>query len=201
MVRLTCLLRRKDGLTPAEFHAYWQEVHGPLIKSSKSGSHVVRYEQHPRPLDDYNGDDDPGFDGVTVQWFEDMDAYRAHMGEPDFPEIWNDISNFLDTTSCTSSSPSTPRRHGRRHGFIPPGLTSWVPVAWLGFGRLERLGRWHQGVSPGTPAGCDRSRWEPVPRQGRAAQGTRLRVRGRGRARSVARAGGRAPPPPPSGAP
>ena len=97
MVRLTCLLRRKDGLTPAAFHAYWQEVHGPLIKASKSGSHVVRYEQHPRPLDDYSGDDDPGFDGVTVQWFEDMDAYRAHMAEPDFPEIWTDISNFLDT--------------------------------------------------------------------------------------------------------
>jgi len=97
MVRLTCLLRRKDGLTPAAFHAYWQEVHGPLIAQSKSGSHVVRYEQHPRPLDDYIGDDDPGFDGVTVQWFEDMDAYRAHMAEPDFPDIWTDISNFLDT--------------------------------------------------------------------------------------------------------
>jgi uncharacterized protein (TIGR02118 family) len=97
MVRLTCLLRRKDGLTPAQFHAYWQEVHGPLIQASKSGSHVVRYEQHPRPLDDYNGDDDAGFDGVTVQWFENMDAYRAHMAEPDFPDIWTDIGNFLDT--------------------------------------------------------------------------------------------------------
>jgi uncharacterized protein (TIGR02118 family) len=97
MVRLTCLLRRKDGLTPAEFHAYWQDVHGPLIKSTKSGSHVVRYEQHPRPLDDYSGDDDAGFDGVTVQWFESMDAYRAHMAEPDFPDIWADIGNFLDT--------------------------------------------------------------------------------------------------------
>jgi uncharacterized protein (TIGR02118 family) len=97
MVRLTCLLRRKDGLTPAEFHSYWREVHGPLITSSKSGSHVVRYEQHPRPLDDYNGDDDAGFDGVTVQWFESMDEYRAHMAEPDFPDIWSDIGNFLDT--------------------------------------------------------------------------------------------------------
>ncbi len=97
MVRLTCLLRRKDGLTPAEFHAYWRDVHGPLIKSSKSGSHVVRYEQHPRPLDDYNGDADTGFDGVTVQWFESMDAYRAHMAEPDFPDIWADIGHFLDT--------------------------------------------------------------------------------------------------------
>jgi uncharacterized protein (TIGR02118 family) len=97
MVRLTCLLRRKDGLSPAEFHAHWNEVHGPLITRSQSGRFVVRYEQHPRPLSDYSGDDDPDFDGVTVQWFETMDDYRAHMREPDFPEIWADIERFLDT--------------------------------------------------------------------------------------------------------
>jgi uncharacterized protein (TIGR02118 family) len=97
MVRLTCLLRRKEGLSPAEFHAHWREVHGPLIAASRSGSHVVRYEQHPRALEDYAGDDDPGFDGVTVQWFENLDAYRAHMAEPDFPDIWVDIESFLDT--------------------------------------------------------------------------------------------------------
>jgi uncharacterized protein (TIGR02118 family) len=97
MVRLTCLLRRKAGLSPAEFHAHWREVHGPLIAASRSGSHVVRYEQHPRALEDYAGDDDPGFDGVTVQWFESLDAYRAHMAEPDFPDIWVDIESFLDT--------------------------------------------------------------------------------------------------------
>jgi uncharacterized protein (TIGR02118 family) len=96
MVRLTCLLRRKDGLTPAEFHAHWRDRHGPLIAASASGRFVVRYEQHPRPLDDYAGDDDPGFDGVTVQWFESMDDYRSHMAEPDFPEIWADIERFLD---------------------------------------------------------------------------------------------------------
>jgi len=99
MVRLTCLLRRKAGLTPAEFHEHWRTVHGPLIAASQSGSHVVRYEQHPRPLSDYQGDDDPGFDGVTVQWFESMDEYRAHMGEPDFSVMWQDIETFLDTDS------------------------------------------------------------------------------------------------------
>jgi uncharacterized protein (TIGR02118 family) len=97
MVRLTCLLRRKDGLSPAEFHAHWSEVHGPLIARSQSGRFVVRYEQHPRPLGDYSGDDDQGFDGVTVQWFETMADYQAHMREPDFPEIWADIERFLDT--------------------------------------------------------------------------------------------------------
>jgi uncharacterized protein (TIGR02118 family) len=97
MVRLTCLLRRKEGLSPAEFHTHWRDVHGRLIAASRSGSHVVRYEQHPRALEDYAGDDDPGFDGVTVQWFESLDAYRAHMAEPDFPDIWVDIERFLDT--------------------------------------------------------------------------------------------------------
>lgn len=96
MVRLTCLLRRKEGLTPAQFHAHWRDVHGPLIAASRSGSHVVRYEQHPRPLDDYTEDDD-GFDGVTVQWFETMDSYRAHMAETDFRDVWADIERFLDT--------------------------------------------------------------------------------------------------------
>jgi uncharacterized protein (TIGR02118 family) len=97
MVRLTCLLRRKAGLTPAEFHTHWRAVHGPLIAASLSGRHVVRYEQHPRPLSDYGSDEDPGFDGVTVQWFESMSAYQAHMAEPDFPAIWQDIESFLDT--------------------------------------------------------------------------------------------------------
>jgi uncharacterized protein (TIGR02118 family) len=90
-------LRRKEGLTPAEFHAHWRTVHGPLIAASQSGRHVLRYEQHPRPLSDYNGPNDAGFDGVTVQWFESMDSYREHMSEPDFPDIWQDIERFLDT--------------------------------------------------------------------------------------------------------
>lgn len=97
MVRLTCLLRRKAGLTPAEFHEHWRTVHGPLIVASQSGRHVLRYEQHPRALSDYSGDDDTGYDGVTVQWFESMEAYRAHMSEPDFSVLWQDIERFLDT--------------------------------------------------------------------------------------------------------
>ena len=96
MVRLTCLLRRNDGLSPEEFHEHWRTVHGPLIAASVSGSHVLRYEQHPRPLSSYGAVDDGGYDGVTMQWFDSMASYDAHMAEPDFPAIWDDISTFLD---------------------------------------------------------------------------------------------------------
>jgi len=96
MVRLTCLLRRRDGMSPAQFHDHWRRVHGPLIPATRSGSHVVRYEQHPRPLSDYSGEDDPGYDGVTVQWFDSMAEYRAHTAEEDFAVVWADITSFLD---------------------------------------------------------------------------------------------------------
>jgi uncharacterized protein (TIGR02118 family) len=97
MIKLTCLLKRKEGMTPAEFQAYWRDRHGPLIAKGRCGTHVLRYEQNPRPLDDYRGDDDrSGYDGVTVQWFASMDEYYAHMNEDDSPQMFEDITKFLD---------------------------------------------------------------------------------------------------------
>jgi uncharacterized protein (TIGR02118 family) len=96
MVKLTCLVRRRAGMNPEEFHAYWRDHHGPLVASTASGSHVVRYVQHHRALTDYSGDHDPGYDGVTEQWFASMDEYRAHIAEPDFATVWADVESFLD---------------------------------------------------------------------------------------------------------
>lgn len=97
MIELTCLLKRREGMSPGEFQAYWRDRHGPLIANGRCGTHVLRYEQHPRPLGDYPDDDDrSGYDGVTVQWFASMDEYRAHMHEDDSPEMFEDIGRFLD---------------------------------------------------------------------------------------------------------
>lgn len=103
MVKLTCLVRRRPGMTPAEFHAYWRERHGPLVAASRHGSYAVRYVQHHRALADYGpgGADDPdaggdGYDGVTEQWFPTMDDYRASVAADDFPVVWADLGRFLD---------------------------------------------------------------------------------------------------------
>ncbi len=110
MVKLTCLLKRKEGTSPAEFQAYWRDHHGPLVAASKCGSHVIRYEQHPRPLDDYRHDGDrSGYDGVTVQWFASMAAYNAHMSEDDFDQIFGDLPNFLDVEQLAFVVTEAPR--------------------------------------------------------------------------------------------
>lgn len=96
MVRLTCLVRRRPGMTPDEFHAYWRDVHGPLVASTRSAVHVLRYEQHHRPLADYRGEDDGGYDGLTQQWFASIGSYRASLAEEDFARIAEDMPKFLD---------------------------------------------------------------------------------------------------------
>ncbi len=100
MVKLICFLRRKEGLTPEEFHRHWTENHGPLIKSLPNlARHIVRYEQHRRIA----GTEDlgtEGYDGVTIQWFDRLDDFLAFVGEPDYDQyIYPDEEKFLDRKS------------------------------------------------------------------------------------------------------
>ena len=91
MIKLICFLKRKPGMTSAEFHAYWRDHHGPLVASTKSGSHVLRYEQNPRVNDGRDG-----WDGVTEQWYESVDAFYASLAEDDYKLIDEDTRKFLD---------------------------------------------------------------------------------------------------------
>ena len=98
MVKLMAMIKRKAGMDPEEFHAYWRDHHGPLVASTRSGAHAIRYEQHHRPLKDYRGPNDKGFDGVTIQWFESTEDFYASLSEPDYPLIEDDIAKFMDTS-------------------------------------------------------------------------------------------------------
>lgn len=83
-------------MSPEEFHTYWREHHGPLVASTRSGSHCVRYEQNHRSPADYARDED-GFDGVTEQWFKSLEDFYDSLNEPDYSLIQEDIPKFLDT--------------------------------------------------------------------------------------------------------
>ena len=99
MIKLISMFKRKEGLSPEDFHRHWREVHGPLIARTKSGSYVVRYEQNHRPLDDYDNPIVSDFDGVTVQWFRSKEDFYASIREPDYAEIHADVERFIDTAS------------------------------------------------------------------------------------------------------
>ena len=96
MVRLTCLLRRKDGLTPAEFHEHWREVHGPLIAPAERRPRGA-LRAAPAAARRLRRRRRPGLRRRDRAVVREHGRYRAHMAEPDFPEIWADIERFLDT--------------------------------------------------------------------------------------------------------
>ena len=96
MVKLTCLIRRKDGDVARGVPRVLARPPRTARVVDRSGSHVLRYEQHHRPLSDYGPDDDGQYDGVTEQWFESMEEYQAHIAEKDFADVWADLPKFLD---------------------------------------------------------------------------------------------------------
>lgn len=99
VVKLICFLKRKDGLTQQEFYDHWFNRHGPLLASTEPFSRLVkRYEQHRRlpGAPDWMGT--PGYDGVTIQWFDRIEDFEAFVAAPEYAEIVApDEQSFLDT--------------------------------------------------------------------------------------------------------
>ncbi|MHB8449576.1 MAG: EthD domain-containing protein [Mycobacteriales bacterium] len=109
MVTLICFLRRRPGMTVAEFRSYWYDVHAPLVAHSRSGSHVLRYEQR-LPVGPAAGGGHPAeVDGVTVQWFASRQEFQASLAEPDYAEIAADLPNFLDVAELSWVVTGEPR--------------------------------------------------------------------------------------------
>jgi uncharacterized protein (TIGR02118 family) len=98
MVKLVCFLKRKHGLTLDEFYDHWFNSHGPLIASTEPFKSLVRrYEQHKRlPEPEWAGT--PGYDGITIQWFDSIADFEGFVSAPEYAEvIAPDEQRFLDT--------------------------------------------------------------------------------------------------------
>jgi len=60
--------------SPAEFHAYWIERHGPLFARTPA---LRRYVQHHTLPAAYGGNPAPTHDGASMFWYDDVDALRT----------------------------------------------------------------------------------------------------------------------------
>lgn len=107
MVKYVYCIRRREGMSPAEFHAYWRDRHAPLIRSLASRFGAVRYVQShtlDTPLNaafaQSHGFHLEPFDGVTELWWTSMDDFVARNGSPDglaAARVYQqDEANFID---------------------------------------------------------------------------------------------------------
>ena len=104
MIKLVAGICRKPGMTLAEFHRYWREVHAPLVQTvPEFFGHVRKYvqchtlEQAGRRFAGFQA---AAFDGVVELWFDSVEDAEKAFTAPRYLEIIRpDEKKFIDLTS------------------------------------------------------------------------------------------------------
>ncbi len=86
MIRLVFALRRKPGLSLAEFHDYWRRRHGPLMAGLAEDLNILRYVQTHTIADGTTagaqrarGKMEPHYDGVEEVWWSSEAGLEATL--------------------------------------------------------------------------------------------------------------------------
>ena len=86
MIKLVFVIRRREELSPEEFHRYWLEEHGPLARRLLESLGARRYVQTHTLDTDLNarlaatrGTTD-AYDGLSEVWWDSLDALLAADG-------------------------------------------------------------------------------------------------------------------------
>ncbi len=85
-------VNRKADMSIDDFQSYWRNVHGPLCAAAPA---MRRYVQNHTRRSVYNSGRIPGYDGVGMIWFDDMQALRDATPTPEFEKLRNDVENFI----------------------------------------------------------------------------------------------------------
>jgi uncharacterized protein (TIGR02118 family) len=107
MIRLTSVLRRKAGMSLADFQRRWREVHGPLVAHHSTTLNILRYVQVHTLEDPVNdqltsarGGMEPPYDGVAELWWANREALTASFssdaGRAAGKELLDDEAHFID---------------------------------------------------------------------------------------------------------
>jgi uncharacterized protein (TIGR02118 family) len=89
VIKLSFAVRRRSDIEPGEFHRYWRDEHGPLVRSLQPVLGIRRYVQTHRletPFNDLlraSRHTLEPFDGVAELWWDDQDALAAATSSPE----------------------------------------------------------------------------------------------------------------------
>ncbi len=106
MIKVVMCMRRRPEMPAEEFHRYWREEHGPLVRSLAGAMGAVRYVQSHTIAPDRNaalqasrGVAEP-FDGLAEVWFASMESMLERFNSREAREadrtLRADESGFID---------------------------------------------------------------------------------------------------------
>jgi uncharacterized protein (TIGR02118 family) len=106
MIKLSFAVRRREDVDLAEFHRYWQDEHGPLVRSMQQTLRIRRYVQTHRletPLNEMLRSSRRAMepcDRVAELWWDDVDTLVAVTSTPEgaaaSAALLEDEARFID---------------------------------------------------------------------------------------------------------
>jgi len=106
MVKLMFALRRLPSLSSEQFHRYWYETHGPLVREQAATLKIRRYVQTHTLDDSLNAvlrqsrSAQEPYDGVAELWWESRDELENTLTTPEGREaariLLEDERKFID---------------------------------------------------------------------------------------------------------
>lgn len=109
MIKVVMCVRRRPDVDEAEFHRYWRDEHGPLVKSFAGATGAVRYVQSHTIAPERNvalrkgRDTAQGYDGIAEVWFESLEAvaqrFRSDDARAADRAMAEDEAKFIDLAS------------------------------------------------------------------------------------------------------
>jgi len=72
VVKLIVAIKRKQGMSPKDFHDHWGTQHATLVKSCPASRRYIRKYVQCHTLDEEYLAGEPAFDGTAELWFESV---------------------------------------------------------------------------------------------------------------------------------
>jgi uncharacterized protein (TIGR02118 family) len=101
MVKVIAMMKRKPGVTPAEFARYWYEEHAPLgFEVLPDDIRIRGYVQNYTVRNE--GDPEPEFDGLVEFCLDDTQAFQRWLAwfmSDGAKPMRDDEKNFMDSST------------------------------------------------------------------------------------------------------
>jgi uncharacterized protein (TIGR02118 family) len=107
MIKVIAPAQRHPTNRPlADFHRYWGESHGPLFANTRN---LRGYVQHLTLPEAYGGQPAPTFDGVSMFWFDDLEAQEVPTNSPEVLGLLEPLYGIPAGTSPPVHDEAEPR--------------------------------------------------------------------------------------------
>lgn len=107
--KIFLLLKRREGMSIADFRRNYENVHVPLcLKYSRGVTRYIRNYLDPVPHMDSGANDELPYDVVTELWFDDEEVWKAtahYLGTGPLPEdVLADEDNLFNRASSRAAA-------------------------------------------------------------------------------------------------